>query len=53
MVFLLRHCSGKGPQLAWRGEPPGFSRVAVGFLTRYDGDLRDPLVGPQGGSVSV
>ena len=53
VVFLSRHCSGKGPQLAWRGEPPGFSRVAVGFLTRYDGDLRDPLVGPQGGSVST
>ena len=51
--FCLRCRSGKGPQLAWRGEPPGFSRVAVGFLTRYDGDLRDPLVWPQERPVSM
>ena len=31
-----------------RGESPGFSRVAVGLLLSYDGDLRDLLVGPQG-----
>ena len=30
----------KGPHLAWKGEPPGFSRVAAGAL-----DLRR---GPQG-----
>ena len=32
--------SGNGPHLAWRGEPPGFSRVAAGAI-----DLRR---GPQG-----
>ena len=32
--------SGNGPHLAWRGEPPGFSRVGAGAL-----DLR---WGPQG-----
>ena len=35
-----RWLSGNGPHLAWRGEPPGFSRVAAGAL-----DLRR---GPQG-----
>ena len=35
-----RLLSGNGPHLAWRGEPPGFSRVAAGAL-----DLR---LGPQG-----
>ena len=24
--------SGNGPHIAWRGEPPGFSRVAAGAL---------------------
>ena len=28
--FLSRHCSGKGPHLALRGESRGCSRVAVG-----------------------
>ena len=45
--FLLRHCSGKGPHLALRGELRGFSRVvagSLGFLLSCDGDLRDPLV---------
>ena len=32
--------SRNGPHLAWRGEPPGFSRVAAGAL--------DLLRGPQG-----
>ena len=31
---------------AWRGEPPGFSRVAAGALD-LTGDLRDPLWWPQ------
>ena len=35
-----RHLRGNGPHLAWRGEPPGFYRVAAGAL-----DLR---WGPQG-----
>ena len=46
--FPSRHHSGKGPQLVWRGESPGFSRVAVGFHSSYDGNLRDPLIRPQG-----
>ena len=36
----MRCLSGNGPHLAWRGEPPGFYRVAAGAL-----DLR---WGPQG-----
>ena len=51
--FLARCCSTKRPQLALRGESPGFSRVAAGFFSSYDGDLRDPLVGPQQGPVST
>ena len=53
--FLWRHRSGKGPHLAL-GDSPGFSRVAVGnlgFLSSYDGDLRDPLVWPQESPVSI
>ena len=53
MGFLARCCSTKRPQLALRGESPGFSRVAAGFFSSYDGDLRDPLVGPQRGPVST
>ena len=34
-----KRLSGNGPHLAWKGEPPGFSRVAIGAL-----DLRR---GPQ------
>ena len=33
-------------------ETCGFSRVAVGFCS-YDGDLRDPLVLPQGNPISI
>ena len=39
-VISSRRLSGNGPHLAWRGEHPGFSRVAAGAL-----DLRR---GPQG-----
>ena len=45
--FLSRHRSGKGPHLALTGESPGFSRVVavnLGFLSSYDGDLRDMLM---------
>ena len=48
MGFLSRRFSRKGPQLALTGESPGFSLVAVGFLSSYDEDLREPLLGPQG-----
>ena len=40
MWLASRRLSGNGLHLAWRGEPPGFSRVAAGAL-----DLR---WGPQG-----
>ena len=52
MGFLLRCCSGKGPHLTMTGEPPGVSRVVVGFQS-YDGDLREPLVLPQGSPISI
>ena len=50
--FLLRHCSGKGPHLMITGEPRGISQVAVGFSS-YDGELREPLVLPQGRPISI
>ena len=54
--FLSRcHCR-KGPHLMLRGESPGFSRVEagnLGFLSSYDGELRDPLVWPQESPVSM
>ena len=34
------------------GEPHGFSRVAVGFSS-YDGELREPLLLPQGSPISI
>ena len=40
-----RRLSENGPHLAWRGEPPGFSRVAAGAL-----DLGQ---GPQGPALVV
>ena len=46
--FLKDAAAEKKPQLALRGESPGFSRVSAGFLSSYNGDFRDPLVGPQG-----
>ena len=52
MGFLSRRHSRKGPQLALKGESACLSRVGAGFLSNYDGDLRDRLVGPQGGAVS-
>ena len=38
-MISLERPQENGPHLAWRGEPPGFSRVAAGAL-----DLR---LGPQ------
>ena len=40
VLLASRRLSGNGPHLAWRGEPPGLSRVVAGAL-----DLR---LGPQG-----
>ena len=48
--FRSRHCRGKGPHLALRGESPGFPRVLatiLGFLSSYDRVLRNSLVSPQ------
>ena len=45
--FHWRRRSGKSPHLALRGESPGYSRVAarnLGFLSSYDGDLKEPLL---------
>ena len=50
--FLLIRCSGKRPHLTMRGEPRGFSRVAVRFSS-YDGQLREPLMFPQGSPISI
>ena len=55
MVFVSRHCFGKGPHLALRGESRDFSQVravGLGFLSSCDGDFRDPLVLPQKIQVS-
>ena len=51
--FLSISLSGKGPQLALRGESPGSSLIAVGFLLSYNGDLSYQLVTPLGGPVST
>ena len=53
--FLLRHHSGKEPHLTLKVKS-GFSRVAagiLGFLSSYDGDLREALVLPQESQVSM
>ena len=54
--FLLRRHNRKGPHLTLSVESPGFSRVAsgiLGFLSSYDGDLREVLVLPQESQVSM
>ena len=43
VLLASRRLSGNGHHLAWRGEPPGFSRVAAGAL-----DLRRE---PQGSAL--
>ena len=46
----------EGPQVVMMGESRGFSRAAMqrmGFLSSYDGELREPLVWPQGSPVSI
>ena len=61
MEFLSRLFSWKGPPLEMTGEPSVaffvvvFLTVArrVGFLSSYDGELRDTLVWPQGIPVSI
>ena len=52
--YLWKHCSVKGPNLAWRGYFHGFSRDVVGSLgfLSLRGDLGDMLVFPQGSQIS-
>ena len=53
--LLSRHCRGKLPLLALRPESLGFFRVAagsLGFLSSCNGDLREPLMLPQGSQDS-
>ena len=45
-VINLETPQRNGPHLAWRGEPPGCSRVSAGALDLRRG-LRDPLSWPQ------
>ena len=46
MLIASRRLRRNGPHLAWRGEPPGFSRVAAGALDLLR-VLRDPHWFPQ------
>ena len=53
--FVSRHCSGKGLHLTLRGESRGFPRGLAGslaFLSNCDGNLKVPLLLPQGSLVS-
>ena len=50
--FLLRRCSRKGPHLTMTGEPHGFSQVVAGFSSYY-GELREPVMLPQGSPISI
>ena len=55
-VLLWRRCSRNGPHLGWTGVSRGLSQVAVGglgFLSRFQGELREPLVLPQESQVSI
>ena len=49
------HAGKEGPQLVITGACRGFLRLgaSVEFLTRYDGELREPLVWHQGSQVSI
>ena len=52
--LLSNHFQGIGPLLAWRRESHGVSQVAVGrfgFVLSFNGDLREPLMLPQGSQV--
>ena len=52
--LLSNYFQGIGPLLAWKKESRGVSQVAVdsfGFVSSFDGDLREPLMLPQGSQV--
>ena len=54
--MLSRCCKRKGPHLALTGASRDLSRVVAGglrFLSRYHGELWEPLVLPQGSQVSI
>ena len=54
--LLSRSCRKRRPHLGMSAESCVFSRAAarhVGFLSSYDGKLREPLVWPQGSPVSI
>ena len=54
--FSSSRCRRKGPHLVWTGESHGLSRVAaggLGFLSRYHGELREPLMFTQESQVSM
>ena len=54
--LLVRCCRRKWPHLTLKGKSRGLSQVAaggLGFLSRYHGELREPLVLPQESQVSI
>ena len=50
--IFLEMLQGKELHLAMTGQPRGFSRVVVGFLS-YDVKFREPLMLPQGSPISI
>ena len=51
--FSLQRPQWKMASACHEGRISCFFSIAPVFLMSYDGDLRDPLVGPQGGPVST
>ena len=54
--MLSRRCRRKGPHLMLLGASSGLSQVVaggLGFLSRYHGELREPLVLSQQSQVSI
>ena len=54
--LLSRPCKKRRPSAREDGGVSGVSSscgASVGFLTRYDGELREPLMWPQGSQVSM
>ena len=56
MGLLSRSCRKRMASIAMMGYLVFFSRAVaqrMGFLSSYDGELREPLVWPQGSPVSI
>ena len=54
--LLSRSCRKRMASIAMMGYLVFFSRAVaqrMGFLSSYDGELREPLVWPQGSPVSI